>query len=115
VRGAAIPLVLAAALAAPASAQDDPAERMVREQEELRKKAVDQVMAAPSRAWSHSEADPYRPINAFPEREAAPETPPPPEPKRPSRPIPWLMLAILIPIVPLALWAFASLRRWARS
>jgi len=117
VRAVATLLILVAA-AAPAFAQEtqqDVAERIVREQEDLRRRQVDKVMEAPARAWDHSEADPYRPIGAFPAREEPPPVAAPAAPKRPADRFPWLTFALLIPIVPLALLAFATLRKWARA
>jgi hypothetical protein len=118
VRAASVCLALAA-LGAPVFAQDsqqDIAERIVREQEEVRRKAVDKVMEAPARAWEHSESDPYHAIGSDP-RPAAPEPAPAP-PSAPAKPrgaFPWLTVAFFVVAVPLAVLGFATLRRWLRE
>ena len=111
-------LVILVAAAAPAFAQEtqqDVAERIVREQEDLRRRQVEKVMDAPVRAWDHSETDPYRAIGSSPHQEAAPPVVAPAAPKYPPRPFPWLTFALLIPAVPLALLAFATARKWLRE
>jgi len=113
-----VPFVILVAAAAPASAQEtqqDVAERIVRAEEDLRRRQVEKVMEAPARAWDHSETDPYKPIGASPRQEAPPPVAAPAAPKRPPARFPWLTFALLIPAVPLALLAFATLRKWARE
>lgn len=112
-RAASAFLVLVA-MAAPAIAQEtqqDIAERLFREQEEIRRSALDKVMSAPARAWDHADADPYHPIDAV----APAAAPAAAVPKRPAGAFPWLMLALLVPAIPLALLAIATLRKWARE
>jgi hypothetical protein len=115
---AVLTFVILVAAAAPAFAQEtqqDVAERIVREQEDLRRRQVEKVMEAPARAWDHSESDPYHPIGAFPPRAEAPPVAAPAAPKRPADRFPWLTFAILIPAVAFALLAFATLRKWSRE
>jgi hypothetical protein len=117
VRAASAFLVLVA-LAAPAFAQEtqqDIAERLYREQEQIRRAALDKVMEAPARAWDHADSDPYHPIDAFPPAAPAPTAAAPAARKRPADRFPWLTFAILVPAIPLALLAIATLRRWART
>ena len=113
---AAIALLVLAALAAPAFAQEtqqDIAERLYKEQEEIRRKAVEKVMEAPARAWDHADADPYHSIDATPNAAAAPAAAA--GPKKAPGSFPWLMVALLVPAIPLTLFAIAALRKWARE
>lgn len=119
-RTAAAFLALALAAAAPCLAQEsqqDIAERLVREQEAIRRSALDRVMGAPARAWDHADRDPYHPIDLTDVNPAPPPVPaaaPAPAKSRGGR-IPWLLIACLLPIVPLAILGFEKGRRWWRE
>lgn len=117
-------LALCASLAAGSAAssfaqesQQDLAERIVKEQEEIRRKSLDKAMSAPARAWDHADSDPFHPVNsedaAVPPA-AAPiaKAAAPGRPKAPGGGFPWVLMACLLPVIPLALLAIASWRKW---
>ncbi len=102
---AALALVLLSAFAARvASAQEtqqDIAERIVREQMELRAKQVQKVASAPERAMGGSTMQPYT-VEA--PGGAGPAAPKPPAPKKDAGGFPtWIVVACLIPVALLAL------------
>lgn len=118
-RTAAAFLVLAAAASAPSFAQEtqqEIAERLYREQQDQRRNALDKVMSAPARAFDHSDKDPFHAIGP---EDPAPPPPPPsataPRSKAPGRKFPWVLVACLLPAIPLAILGFEKGRRWFRD
>jgi hypothetical protein len=120
VRTAAAFLVLAAAASAPCLAQEtqqEIAERLFREQQDQRRNALDKVMTAPARAFDHADSDPYHTIDLT-------ETPRTPSPAPAAKPLrskvpggsfPWVLVACLLPIIPLAILGFEKARKWWRE
>lgn len=114
-RAAFLLAVLAAAPAFAQETQQDLAERIVREQEEIRRKQVEKVASAPARAWDRAERDPCTHVSTLPEPAPAAAPPPaaaaPPRPGPPGGGFPFVLVACLLPVIPLAVLAWATWRR----
>ncbi len=113
-------LLVVLASTAPSFAQEtqqEIAERLFREQEEQRRNALDKVLGAPARAFDHSEKDPYHSIDLTDVNSAPPPAPAAtaPRSRAPGSKFPWVLVACLIPIVPLAILGFEKGRKWWRE
>ena len=112
-------IVLLAASAAPSAfaqeTQQDLAERIVREQEDVHRRALDKVMTAPDYAARMRSGEVGALLVPSAEAEPSKKKPQPaPEPAKPAgRPwdIPWVLIACLLPVVPFLLYLWATWRR----
>lgn len=116
-RTAAAFLVVVLASAAPTFAQEtqqEIAERLFREQEDQRRNALEKVMSAPARALDHGGGS-FEIENLTETAGAKPPAPAGAPAKSRGRKFPWLVVACLLPIIPLAILGFEKGRRWWRE
>jgi hypothetical protein len=74
-------------------------------------------MGAPARAFDHADSDPYHSIDLTDVKPAPPPAPAAtaPRSKAPGSRFPWVLVACLLPIIPLAILGFEKGRKWWRE
>ena len=111
---ATLALFLAAGTASAQETQEDLGTRIVREQEDIRRRALDKVLGAPGRALDHSSADPFTAIGSEPAQAPAPasqaKAPPAQRTKTPREQFPWVVAICVVPVIAMCVLAVMALR-----